>query len=235
MNKDATALDVIEGFKRRFGSYEGAGAPTIFKGVGGPVTGSLVQGAAVALPAYLLRRGIGWWRYEDPEDSKRSARRMALLGALGGIGLNIPQFYQNAMDKDRGINWDPGDMQEPMEKTQGLQYSPYSYFPGIMNPVRSDENIPASYTKKEIYTDPFLSTSEKARALAIMDSTGSKSGLLSWDDVTRAAVGTGVGYVGGDLFGKTVSLLFGRVQPTTQRRLKQIGAAAGLLKSTGVI
>lgn len=99
---------------------------------------------------------------------------------------------------------------------------------------RNRAQIPASYMRREIMTDPFLSSVEKARALAALDSTPS-SGLISWGDVTRGAVGAGVGYVAGDLFGRALSTVFGKIEPKTQRTLKHTGMAAGILRGTGVL
>ena len=99
---------------------------------------------------------------------------------------------------------------------------------------RNRKSIPVSSTRREILSDPFLSSSEKAQALTVLDGT-QPSGLISWNDVVRGAVGAGVGYVAGDLFGRTLFTVFGRIEPKTQRALKNTGIAAGILRGTGVL
>ena len=108
MEKSSNIGPWLGRLQRNFGSISGEAAPALFRHTGGPVTGSLVQGAMLALPAYAARRATGWLRDDDPEYSRRAARRMALLGGLAGFGLNVPQFFQNITDPSKGINWNAG-------------------------------------------------------------------------------------------------------------------------------
>lgn len=126
----------------------------------------------------------------------------------------------------------PEPVVEPpaMEKTQSY-FSPT--YPAL-DPIRNDPNVPIWQTRTDILSDPFMSTSEKAKALAVLGNVD-KSGLVSWNDLARGAVGAGVGYVAGDLFGRAVSLLFGRLDPRTQQVLRGAGVTAGVLRNTGVL
>jgi hypothetical protein len=219
-------------FHRNLGSVSGDTAPSIFKGIGGPVTGSLVQGAAMALPAYGLRRALGWLREEDPKESRRRAAILAALGVGGGFLLNSPQLLQNMSDPDKGINWNVGKI-----ATAGLQKRAFStswQSPPVVNRERYIDNIPLSYTRGQLMRDNFMSSDEKVRAMMALD-LPQKSGLVSWNDVARGAVGAGLGYVGGDLFGRALSVFFGRMEPKTQRTLQNAGAVAGVLRNTGVL
>ena len=239
MEKRSELSQWIGKLHRNFGSVSGAGAPAAFKAVGGPVTGSLVQGAMLAVPAYLGRRALGWFRYEDPEEAKANARRLALMGLAGGVALNSPRLMENAMDRNapgaqrKDLNWNVGRL-SGKEATAGLRKAAGYWDPWNFIDDRQRENIPVGYTRREILEDPYMSLYEKSRMLAALDDQR-KTGLISWADVSRGAVGAGVGYVAGDLLGKAVSTLFGKVSPGTQRAFSGAGAVAGILRNTGAL
>lgn len=114
MKKEANIGPWLARFSRNFGSVSGETAPAHFRRIGGPVTGSLVQGAMLAAPAYGFRRLSGWLAGEDSEESRRHSRRMAALGFGGGVALNSPQFIQNLFDKNKGVNWNIGRLPEEL-------------------------------------------------------------------------------------------------------------------------
>ena len=103
-------------------------------------------------------------------------------------------------------------------------------------PMGASMGIPAHYTAQQIDNDPYMSPMEKAKALMIIEqASDGRPGLISWRDVSRAAIGAGIGYAGATLFGKVLSGIFGGIAPSSQRRLQQAGTVAGMLVNTGVL
>ena len=103
-------------------------------------------------------------------------------------------------------------------------------------PMGASMGIPAHYTAQQIDNDPYMSPMEKAKALMIIEqASNGRPGLISWRDVSRAAIGAGIGYAGATLFGKVLSGIFGGIAPSSQRRLQQAGTVAGMLVNTGVL
>lgn len=239
MEKQSEISQWLGKLHRNFGSLSGNAAPAPFRRIGGPVTGSLVQGAMLAAPMYLGRRALGWLRYEDPEESKANARRLALMGLLGGVAVNSPRLLENAMDmgapggQRKDLNWNVGRL-DGIEKPQSLRKRAGYWDPWQFVSDRQRDHIPVGYTRREILDDPYMSLYEKSRMLAALDGT-QKRGLISWSDVSKGAVGAGAGYVAGDLLGRAVSVLFGKISPATQRVFSGAGAVAGILRNTGAL
>ena len=103
-------------------------------------------------------------------------------------------------------------------------------------PPGQQTSIPAHYTASQIDNDPWLSPQEKSRAInLIADAANNRPGLIGMHDITRAAVGAGIGYATGALFGKVLGGIFGGLAPQTQKRMQQAGTIAGLLINTGAI
>lgn len=109
-------------------------------------------------------------------------------------------------------------------------------FDTFLPPDRSGFGFPAHYTQQQIENDPYLSPTAKAQAInVISNASGGRAGLITGSDITRAAVGAGIGYVGAKLFGKVLDGVFGGLAPPTHKKLQQTGTIAGLLLNTGVI
>lgn len=120
--------------------------------------------------------------------------------------------------------------EDPEAEADGLR--PYA------SPWATRPTIPKSYVLGQIAGDQYLSSLDKATALGLVrDAGGSKpTGLISWRDIGRAAVGAGVGAVAGNMLGKGLGLLYsGGLTAGTTRKLQAAGALAGILRATGVI
>lgn len=90
--KQAALGDYLSEFKRRLGSYSGAQAPAIFRNIGGPMTGSLLQAAVLGLLGYgggrLLTR-----MFSKRLDPHRTGVATAMAAALLGPAINVPGLW----------------------------------------------------------------------------------------------------------------------------------------------
>lgn len=112
----------------------------------------------------------------------------------------------------------------------------FSTFDTFLPPQRKGFGFPANYTKQQIENDPYMGPMAKAVAVDLIDNASrGKSGLITWSNIANAAVGAGIGYASGSLFGKTLDAVFGGLSPKTHKRLQQTGTVAGLLMNTGVL
>jgi len=125
------------------------------------------------------------------------------------------------------------------EKRAALDYGESGIggsFATFLPPESVNYGIPARYTMQQLDADPYMGPASKARLKALIERGSSgKSGLISWGDIARGAVGTGIGYGTAALAGKTLGAIYGGVSPIVQRRLQQAGAVAGLLSGTGIL
>ena len=112
----------------------------------------------------------------------------------------------------------------------------YGNYDTFNPPGAQGMGIPSHYTMQQIDNDPYMSPQEKSRAMMVINhACDGRPGLISAEDVSRAAVGLGIGYASASLFGKVLSGIFGGIGDQAQKRLTQAGMVAGMLGNTGVL
>jgi len=96
-------------------------------------------------------------------------------------------------------------------------------------------NFHAGTASMSILSDPTIAPTQKALLLGIVQKATENTGGLSFStsDLTRAAVGTGIGYYGAKATASALSTVF-ELSPQTQSAIAIIGGVGGLLRSTGV-
>lgn len=94
--------------------------------------------------------------------------------------------------------------------------------------------VSVTRAEKDILNDPSLNWMGKAKALTVVEQAAAaqpeKQPWLTMGDITRGAVGAGLGYGVGTIMGK----LFG-VAPETLSTFKNMGMGLGTLLNTGII
>lgn len=167
-------------------------------------------GAAIGAPlgaAALYGAGkLLGWDTDTGLNKRRLITGTLLGGALGGIG-----GYYAALPQYKALN------------AGLLKQSQLDGF--YMRPA-----------VESIILDPTLSNMQRNEAIQFLNNadTNYPKGLITKQELVRAAVGSGLGYLAGQAVGGTLELLLG--MPAQQRRrLAQIGAIGGLLTNTGII
>lgn len=161
-----------------------------------------------------------------------NTEQLSLLGRVLTDGRVREQLFQNPEAYMEAIRRPWIVKEESYDPSGALNYSE-TFSPSTSGAY----GIPIHYTLQQIDNDPYLSPYHKAIAARhIQEAAGpQRSGLISWSDVRRAAVGAGVGYTGAKLFGKTLGAIFGGIPTGVQKRLTQSGVVAGMLVNTGIL
>lgn len=125
-----------------------------------------------------------------------------------------------------------GDMSPLAPGSLGTPWSPYAY--GGVNPAMNQYTGVAEATGA-VMADTSMDPYQKALAITVIqEAAGDKPhGLVTTSDLVRGAVGLGLGYTAGSLFGKVLGAV-GTLPPTTQKTLARVGAIGGLLRATGI-
>ena len=209
LTKNALLNSAVGGLMKYLGRSSAANSlgKTGIPSILGPAV--LAGGAAGLGAGYLADKTVG-----DPADPNKWRKRLG-LGGLGG-GLALSALYNYIPNKTAGL----------------LKRSFLDYY------ASNRTDIPVHHSIGMIYNDPVMGTMEKAKAVSYLYDAhqGSEgTGLVSWGDVSRAAIGAGVGYGAATLFGKAVGGIFGGLPDSTQKKLQTTGVLGGILMNTGAL
>ena len=221
-------------FNRAFFHY-GPAQEALTLGATGSLLGRYL--AAPLVSKMLLPQDL---EEEEKEKRKRRIRNMfTFIGARPGLGTAAVHFGENrALNPEWGtwkqLTIGPGRMPEPKPEPPGRKEA------GLLNAFgrkeEPDQPIPIMSTKMLIMSDPNIRIEDKAEILSYIDESagGRKAGLLSSNNMLRAGLGAGLGWAGAGLASRVVGSIFG-ISEESKKRLKDMGAIAGLLYGSGVI
>lgn len=148
---------------RGLGSVSGSKVPAVFKRIGGPATGSLIQALLLGALGYGTGKHL-LPLYNKNIDSGRAAKTLGLLAATGGPLLNLFPLLYNwrnwQMLKEqrpevakqlgflRAMNLNPGNF--PVEGGPGAL--PVTHPPGHRNPPLKPESLPPIEKENQLMT-----------------------------------------------------------------------------------
>lgn len=216
-------------------------------------TGTGMNPALGTALAALVAGGIGYGAgslvdaVKDDPDS-HAGRNWGIAGAALGAGLGVPWMLQNKWRGrpaytpvvGSGIPDTPKYMPNPhrtppLAKTNSAKDAAQGIFDRMVKSgnifwPQQQYSVPVSSSMSAIYADPLLSPIEKAKLLSVFENAdASGTGLVTPRRLAQAAVGAGLGYVGGTLASKVLSAFFGGLSGQTQRVLQGAGVFAGML------
>lgn len=102
-------------------------------------------------------------------------------------------------------------------------FGPVSYTP-----------IPVGSAAQMLLADKLMNPLQRAMTFQVLQDASQQQPTVTTGSLVRAAVGAGLGYVGGNLVGRFMGAVFG-VPPALQHRVAQVGALGGLLNAVGVL
>ena len=186
--------------------------------------------SAVLAPTVLGGAGLGVgaladkYLNDDPDPEMKNKWKKRLgFGGLGA-GLVLDGIY----------NWPPYTaVEETTKRSESIALLKKAYFDYYTQP----DDIPVHYSANMLYEDPVMDPMQKSRAIGYLYSANqntSKPGLISWGDVSRAAIGAGVGYGAATLFGKVLGGVMA-LPSSTQKKLQTAGMVGGMLVNTGAL
>lgn len=230
-----------------------------------PVAGPILNTAALlALPA-AAGYGVGSLADKligtTPDDDELGLswrKRLLKLGLIGGGIASVPnavKLYTDLRPAEKSADFTPtsGMAQDcsaaaipqsmkkqsdwynpnyPQGYTQSNNVAPSPYFAPMMSPLPTQEMV------STVVTDPYMPFDERLRFNSIIGGAQRRSpweGIVTWPDVTRAAIGAGAGYVSARLLGKVCDGIFGKLDDSTQTTLNRLGVVGGMLSATGAL
>jgi hypothetical protein len=197
---------------------------------------------------------------EENEVGRSWRKRLMKLGLIGGGIAALPNaamlYAQMNKLPEKKAEFQPTSrmapdcsattaIPQPMKK-QSDWYDPNS----PQGYSKSDSFAPSYFTQpwpsplpvqemaRTVINDPYLPMGERMQFNTIVAGAQRRSpweGVVTWPDVTRAAVGAGAGYLSARLLGKVCDGLFGKLNDSTQSSLNKIGVIGGILSATGAL
>jgi hypothetical protein len=184
--KSAGLEHAIGKWYRRLGSVSGPGAPALFRHIGGPLTGALVQGALLGGLGYMGGRHLLAPRHTGLDPHKVGIAT-AILGGLMGPALNVLPLWWNA--RTRGL----GGINRSLQDQPGTRLPfkrPYRRVASVP-PYREEEEKPASFEKHGYLDRVYGSTPESV--------TGAFGPMPEPSYLTRRGFGAPTSYMRGQL------------------------------------
>ncbi len=252
--KSALVAQALGALKRTLGSYSGGSAPRIFRNIGGPLTGSLVQGAIGAGLGYGAGRLANWVTGKKTN----LPLWLALAGAGAGPAMNS---FQLATNRKFNRPWNYSETNPKYQPRESLQARPAPL--SIIRDNGWDDasremkvatwsaravtlvkaagtfgmtpagggGISVGQVQALVASDMTMGPMEKVKMMQAAERAAQSGGRsLSAGELMGAAVDAGVGY----LMGRLLAKLVGGLSPSTERIMGGVGAAGGLARGLGV-
>ena len=197
-----------------------------------PVTAALVTSAIGAGGGYLAGAGLEQVIPEQVLDRGKLRRRLAVLGALPGLGLGAywglrlnPAHGQPALS-----NW-PFDQELTKQAYDQAFEDEFGYNTQYTAGGTGLPDVPVDAFNTAVLRDPFTNPAIKGATVGLVAAAQQAQGGGDWvspGDIARIAMGAGSGLLSGMIVGKVLGQLAG-LSPTAQQQLQQGGMWAGIL------